>query len=178
MFLVLLLTFASYPVFSAGDTCGTKPDLYCKSANLEQDINNLKTKQETRVVYSAYGFEILGTNVTFPNVIMNNGSGYNSTTGQFKAPVAGMYYIAATLSTAQEKEYQRVQCFIQRNGDSIVELFSDKFGTDEVGSYQLTATEPVYLAIGDVVGVGGCISYEGIHNDRGTSFKGILIQAD
>ncbi|XP_045161317.1 complement C1q tumor necrosis factor-related protein 3-like [Mercenaria mercenaria] len=175
MFFALLLTFASYPVFSAGQTCGTKPDLYCKLNNLEQRISRLETIKEPHVEYLATGFEILGTDVTFPNVVMNNGNGYNRTTGQFKAPVAGMYYIAATLSPAQEKDYQKVQCYVQKNGVSILDLFSDKFGAHEVGSYQITATMPVYLAIDDVVSVGACTSYEGIHNDHGTSFNGILL---
>ncbi|XP_045163804.2 EMILIN-1-like [Mercenaria mercenaria] len=175
MFFALLLTFASYPVFSAGQTCGTMPDVYCKVSELEKRLSSLETIKDTHVEFLATGVEMLDSDLTFPNVVINNGGGYTRTTGQFKAPVAGMYYIAASVSPAQESEHQKVQCFIQKNGVSILELFTDKFGAYEVGSYPATATMPVFLAVGDIVSVGGCSFYGGIHNDGGTSFNGVLL---
>ncbi|KAL3871596.1 hypothetical protein ACJMK2_039587 [Sinanodonta woodiana] len=90
-------------------TCNA--ELHSRIKDLEEEVNHMKTKDRMRrlvpshVVFTARVLNTINSGLNshqtlvFDNVYINEGNGYDATTGVFHAPVAGIYVILITVST-------------------------------------------------------------------------------
>lgn len=112
--------------------------------------------------------------VVFDNVITNYGSGYDSVSGVFKAPVSGLYFFnVVIMSHAAEN----IETQIVKNGTPIVSTYSGDSTTWNQGTQStvlyLNSGDDVYVHIQDNKGINnGNIRIFGAH---WTSFSGFLI---
>lgn len=56
--------------------------------------------------------------LTFADVSLNQGEGYNADTGVFTCPAAGLYHFIVSVTV-----YGRVQCAILKNGEKVLSLY-------------------------------------------------------
>jgi hypothetical protein len=101
-----------------------------------------------------------GANIPFSVTGYNNGSNYNTSTYQFTAPVAGVYFFTASLYLTNSSGFTGVYQFgFVKNGSFITFGGTDAVGVTNGspntngGTVQKTVTWNINLAVGDTVAV-------------------------
>ncbi|XP_045183637.2 complement C1q tumor necrosis factor-related protein 6-like [Mercenaria mercenaria] len=81
-----------------------------ENKKLRDEMKNITTEGEAGnpvIAFNAYtnvsGKYPMGQVVIFPEVLLNEGGGYNSMTGHFTAPVAGLYLFTAHVCNEETK---------------------------------------------------------------------------
>ncbi|KAL3871597.1 hypothetical protein ACJMK2_039588 [Sinanodonta woodiana] len=104
----------------------SQSELQNRIKDLEVEAKHLKIKdRKRRLALSNVGFTARLTNtitlglnsqqtLVFDNVYINEGNGYDATTGVFRAPIAGMYVILMTVSS--EGDYLSEDIEVVHNG--------------------------------------------------------------
>ncbi|XP_041634951.1 complement C1q-like protein 3 [Cheilinus undulatus] len=144
----------------------------------ENEILELKNKEETKVIFSAAIGEGLihvgpfntDRTLIYRRVIMNISNAYNEATGIFTAPVSGVYYFnifyhAGGLHGAYLSLYKNSQLMVQTT-----ELRSNPDPNDDGGNsvfLQLQPGDQVYVRLGASTWVWG--------SDYHTTFSGFLV---
>ena len=113
--------------------------------------------------------------IRFTALYTNNGSHYNTSTGEFTCQYPGLYYF--TLNIMKGYASKIAYCIIRKNGSSMLWVYSDT-GVTNNGYYSVTNSIILHLMHGDIVNVGGCTPIATINGDVYTTFSGFLIQAD
>jgi len=131
--------------------------------------------------FHAYSVDVVpGTgrylDIRFPNVELNTGGDYSSTTGVFTCRVPGLYWFTATLMKNWDVDVDLIACDIRLNGDKKIGLYADP--VDDKDGYQMTGSLALRLTPGDRVQVGGCRNADKIHYSYGTHFSGMLVRPD
>jgi len=107
-------------------------------------------------------------NIVLNNVKLNNGNHYSNVTGNFTAPVAGMYYFSFT-GFVQNNNTGGADISIQKNGVPIVRTFTNEAG----GEFRPFAVDCiVYLSVGDTVRPTSGVD---LHGNANPNFSGHLI---
>ena len=116
--------------------------------------------------------------IRFPHVITNLGGHYNTSTGIFTCQYPGIYVF--TLHIIKAMGYDNAQCSIRKNGQMVVEAWTNPERDHDGGAYGSTNSAVLHLVHGDTVDVGGCTSRDSMYTggDWGTSFTGFLLKAD
>ncbi|XP_045184112.2 complement C1q tumor necrosis factor-related protein 2-like [Mercenaria mercenaria] len=128
------------------------------------------------IAFNAYtkvsGKYPIGEAVIFPEVLLNEGGGYNSTTGHFTAPVAGLYHFTAHVC----------------NQDTKAMVISIKHGTNTIAvgteyednnSSCSSLSAPALMKAGESVYVKSTYehNYMQFNVYRQPSFMGVLVQS-
>ncbi len=113
-------------------------------------------------IFSAQRYSANGTvsgslaQISFGTVLVNQGSHWNNTTGQFTCPVAGKYFVAINLNQ-RESASNWMGAYISLNGVEVVNGWS----RDAVGfNYQpALAMATISCSANDVIGLGYYVNY-------------------
>lgn len=132
--------------------------------------------------YAEYG----STTLRFQTEITNEMNGYNTTTGIFVCPVAGLYYFSIHLVKKRGISLDEIGCYINVNDKNIVRAFFEPYDyseygddEDERGGYGISTSMYVKLEVDDEVSVGDCRgtrSYYDTTMEPWSSFNGHLIR--
>jgi hypothetical protein len=110
----------------------------------------------------------LSGNIVLNTIILNNGNHYSTVTGNFTAPVAGLYYFSFTGFTENSASGSN-NISIQKNGTDVVRTFT----SEAVNVYRPFATECIIsLAANDTVRPNSGIQ---LHGNQNPVFTGFLI---
>ncbi|XP_053385726.1 uncharacterized protein LOC123538063 [Mercenaria mercenaria] len=125
---------------------------YCDGSPEQVTSCNNKPCPVQTVFFTANSI-IRGSNpLIFSTVLYNDGGGYNSSTGKFTCPLAGVYNIATTLTKEWFYPTGWVTCFININSSEKIGGDNRPYNTDEKkGSYTETLVGTFYLAKNDIV---------------------------
>jgi len=105
-----------------------------------------------------------GSTMKFSNVLLNEGDGYDSTTGLFTAPVAGLYLFTAQLCV---EKGQSVYIQITKNGTEL-----QRSRVYQSGSNQCCNAEAVdVLSNGDIISLLANNNGVKIQKDKGIIFN-------
>ncbi len=114
------------------------------------------------------GGTTLSGNIVLNTIILNNGGHYSTATGNFTAPVAGMYYFSLTGFT-QNNTSGSADIAIQKNGTTVVRTYS----SEATGTYRMFAVDCIIsLSANDTVRPNSGIT---IHGNLNPNFSGYLI---
>nr|XP_020504475.1 uncharacterized protein LOC109995179 isoform X1 [Labrus bergylta] len=143
----------------------------------EHQILDLKSKERTKVIFSAAigGSAAVGpfntdTTLVYRTVITNLGNAYNSATGIFTAPVAGVYYFTIFCHSGGD---HTTSLKLYKNSQMMVAINDYPTGTDQSDNggnavfLQLQPGDHVYVVLGVNTHVWG--------NDYVTTFSGSLV---
>ncbi|KAJ8306996.1 hypothetical protein KUTeg_015080 [Tegillarca granosa] len=142
-------------------------------------IKTLKTRQTepASVAFTAqlsHDIGHLGSNeaIIFDKVVTNHGNGYESQTGHFTAPVAGIYHFTTTVMAYGD---ENVHIQIVKNGNEIARGY-----TSSIDFETSVAVVIVQMAAGDRVWVRHFFdtTTPHIHGLGYTSFSGFLITSE
>ena len=113
--------------------------------------------------------------IRFTALYTNNGSHYDTSTGEFTCQYPGLYYFTLNIM----KGYANIiaYCTIRMNGISVLWVYSDT-GVTSNGYYSVTNSIILHLMHGDIVDVGACTPMTTMNGYTYTTFSGFLIQAD
>ncbi|XP_041650399.1 complement C1q-like protein 4 [Cheilinus undulatus] len=153
-------------------------DSETKLRESENQIRGLMNKETTRVAFSAAlggnggNFGPFNTEITliYKTVKTNIGNAYNSATGIFTAPVAGVYYFTFFCNANRG---QKLLLELHKNSEkiiSVIELNSDTDSDDNGGNavfLQLQQGDQVYVRMMENTHVYG--------GDYHTTFSGFLV---
>lgn len=138
------------------------------------NVSSLVTGMKKRVGFSAYVSSSSpswnsGT-LVFPTVITNEGNGYNSHTGIFTAPTAGMYVFFVNV---QSYDSYHIYTYIVLNGTQKVRTMADggRYGYYETGANLVVLT----LLKGDTVWVKHSLGHGYFSSGPITTFSGFLL---
>ena len=110
----------------------------------------------------------LSGNIVLNTIILNNGNHYSTSTGNFTAPIAGMYYFSFTGFT-ENSSSGSADISIQKNGTSVVRTYT----SEATGTYRPFAVDCIVsLAANDTVRPNSGIE---IHGNLNPNFSGFLI---
>jgi hypothetical protein len=114
------------------------------------------------------GIPVLSGDIILNTIILNNGNHYSTSTGNFTAPVSGLYYFSFTGFT--ENNASGVNSIeIRRNNTAIVRTYT----SESVNTFRPFATEcTLSLAANDTVRP---YSFIDIHPNRNPVFTGYLL---
>ncbi|XP_060607286.1 heavy metal-binding protein HIP-like [Ruditapes philippinarum] len=114
--------------------------------------------------------------MTFTTVIINEGNGFDTSTGKFTCPVSGLYYFSLHIVKRYSSSVGYAGCYIYLNGSNKVEAHTDPQSGADYGSYGVSTSVYLKLKVGDVVMLGGCSSGISDRVESRTSFSGHLVQ--
>lgn len=148
-------------------------NLNATNSALQAQVDELKTKQDTTVVFMALiGSDISLSNgdvVVFTKVQINIGGGYNLSTGVFTSPNTGYYKFDIHLLGQKDKEFY---VCIKYRGKCVAKAYVD----DEFGWQSASNSVSLLLQRGDTVRVvvnGEPTSH--LYSDLYTTFSGQLL---
>lgn len=107
--------------------------------------------------------------VVFTNVVTNIGGQFNTTTGQFRCKVPGIYNFLFHMRKKDEPTC--VHCYIQKNKNKLIDVHVHP---NTAVSDSFSGSGVFYLNNGDIVDIGGC-SYNHLRSD--SYFTGFLVAA-
>ncbi|XP_052812262.1 uncharacterized protein LOC128239855 [Mya arenaria] len=112
--------------------------------------------------------------VIFKHELLNEGRAFTPETGEFLAPLPGLYYFSFHLLASLSNTRTYCRLFKNRN---ILDLYAYADGTT---SSHDSASMSAFITLkkGDVFHVGGCGGYPSVSFDGTTTFTGALIQVD
>ncbi|XP_053403374.1 myosin heavy chain, striated muscle-like isoform X1 [Mercenaria mercenaria] len=147
---------------------------------LETRMVNVETRQGKRTAFTVYDASRQTSGIlNFTKVKLNEGYVFDTTTGQFTSPYAGVYgFTASIIETGSGDNY--IHCRIRKNGSDYVHVISRQGVIDDErvtdGRVAATGTATLRLAKKDSVDV-WCHNRTGI-NLGWSSFSGFLITPD
>ncbi|XP_053387602.1 thrombospondin-2-like isoform X2 [Mercenaria mercenaria] len=130
-----------------------------------------------KIAFTAHGVSTHGRSVIFPIVDHNYGGGYNSNTGTFTCPVAGIYYFAVTLRKDISADSDQVYCQLFINSHSTLGT-GDNLINDDKSSYSMTMSGTFHLNRNDHVSVGNCYGADALMNSHDCAFTGFIVLPD
>ncbi|XP_053389568.1 complement C1q-like protein 2 isoform X2 [Mercenaria mercenaria] len=141
---------------------------------------NIETRLGKRVAFTVLGASRQSSGILkFSQVRLNEGSVFDTTTGQFTSPYAGLYGFTASIIESGSGD-NNIVCDMRKNGSIYVSMVSQQGKIDHIrathGWGTATAAATQYLGKGDSVDV-WC------NSETGTllywsSFSGFLINPD
>ena len=144
-----------------------------KNTDLEKELADLKQKQGTTVMFSAYVDQFRtytpGQVVVFNHEVTNIGQHYNTSTGVFTCPVSGYYVFDVHIMGQVDKNAEVV---IRHNGANLAWAFADDKYDYQSGSLYVN----IVLKTGDTVEVASyTTSFFNHGGGKFTTFSGHLI---
>lgn len=115
--------------------------------------------------------------MTFTTVVTNEGNGFDTTTGKFTCSISGLYHFSLHIAKKRSGSVDTAGCYIYLNGEKTVRAYIDpqdgSTGAD-AGSYGVSNSAYLKLAVGDIVTVSGCSGSSSDAVESWTSFSGYL----
>ncbi|XP_053403360.1 rho-associated protein kinase 2-like [Mercenaria mercenaria] len=147
---------------------------------LETRMMNVETRQGKRAAFTVDGASRQSNGILkFSTVRLNEGSVYDTTTGKFTSPYAGIYGFTASIIELGIGD-NRIDCRVRKNGYGYVVIYSWRGKIDgrraTAGLGTATAAVTLHLVKGDSVDV-WCSSRTGTALSW-SSFTGFLINPD
>ena len=124
----------------------------------------------------SYNPHTYSTSIQYNNTIYDEGSNFNTSTGLFTAPVAGMYMFQGSIYSVEASSGGWSQAWLTINGarGNYTDIAGNGFDNERI----VSTTHLVKLASGDTVGYhpyGSNQSYQVYDNVHHTWFKGTLL---
>ncbi|XP_053404882.1 A disintegrin and metalloproteinase with thrombospondin motifs adt-1-like [Mercenaria mercenaria] len=111
--------------------------------------------------------------ISFKNVVLNEGNHYND--GDFTCLYPGLYYFEAYL-TARNNGRNTIECEIQKNSLSVIDLNQVNPGNSSNGTLSTTGSTTLHLVKGDVVHV--YCTHDSSYLHSTSAFSGFLVSPD
>ncbi|XP_045184238.2 cerebellin-3-like [Mercenaria mercenaria] len=153
-----------------------KLEIFTEEYNTVQAaLENLTAEVTPIIAFNAYlntsGSYPVGQIVVFPHVILNEGDGYNSTTGYFTAPVAGLYHFTAHVCNLHDQ----YMVFSIVKGNTTIAL-SAVYENSSVTCGSVSAPTP--MEVGEKVCVQSPYADSSLFTNlyRWPSFMGVLVK--
>jgi len=111
-------------------------------ASKDAEIGELKQRLnvlDTKVIFSAVknkGGNFQG-NITYDNLVVNLGEGFDIGSGTFVVPTSGFYRLSFSTQTAYEK-YDYTRLFVQNNGSTIYQIWGNGNREDHLNNVAYT----------------------------------------
>jgi hypothetical protein len=134
---------------------------------------------DKKIAFTAYGINVIGSSLRFPQVYQNYGNSYNSSTGNFTCQVPGVYHFVTTLTKQWSTDPDFIQCFLLHNGNQVAGSKEDNHNHEEdKGVYSFTISATLHLQSNDVVNIGQCTAPDSLYSNNRCSFTGFLVAPD
>lgn len=114
----------------------------------------------------------------FSTTKVNDGNGYNTSTGRFTCTVTGLYFFSVTLTKHVNTLTDRVECILYVNSTAKAGFYEDQVETNHEAGYSSTMLGVFHLQRNDYVHIGRCFGLNTIALNIWSSFIGFLITAD
>ena len=153
-----------------------KTSLNISVSNNHVDLLELRQKQGYRSGFTVQIPKAGNTsgNIVFTDIKSNIGNHYDATTGKFTCVYPGVYFFIISLYQQFSNHY--TECYIQRNGATLMRVSSDSHGSVDKAYFQASNNVFVHLDKGDVIDLFTVLSATTMN--QLTTFSGFMISSD
>lgn len=110
-------------------------------------------------------------------MLLNEGSDYNSATGQFTCDIPGLYFFSVTLTKSSSASYITCTLYVSSTQKLFMYVLPSYVSGSEHGRQSTTMAGAFHLNKGETAHLGKCSEEESFHGFY-SSFSGFLIKAD